>query len=261
MSNSNRTFIDVQHLRQKLAAAPLEVLVVDVRSKEEFESGHVHGAINIPLDQIPARAGELRAHSVVTVCGLGGARSCNAADALSAAGVGDVSVLQGGQKAWADSENKSPSSEIAIQDLYPGTHAHCFGCGRLNPEGHHLKSYLRDVETIASFRAPQKYSGGVPGKAYGGLVASLLDCHGTASAAAFAARAEGVPIAPGAVLSRFVTGSLKVDFKNPTPLEVELLLRGRLRSLEGRKAWIDLSLSAGDVVCATAEMLAIRSRE
>ena len=259
MTDSNRTFIDAQHLRQKLAAAPTEVLVVDVRSKEEFESGHVHGAINIPLDQIPARAGELRAPSIVTVCGLGGARSCNAADALSAAGVGDVSVLEGGQKAWADSEKESPLSEIAIQDVYPNTHAHCFGCGRLNPEGHHLKSYLRGEETIASFQAPPKYSGGVPGKAYGGLVASLLDCHGTASAAAFAARADGVRIAPGAVLSRFVTGSLKVDFKSPTPLEAELVIRGKLRSLEGRKVWIDLSLSSGDVICATGEMLAIRS--
>lgn len=136
----------------------------------------------------------------------------------------------------------SPSA-IAIQDTYPSTHAHCFGCGALNPEGHHLKSYLIGEETIAFFSAPSKYSGGVPGKAYGGLVASLLDCHGTASATAFAARADGVVIAAGEAVSRFVTASLRVEFKNPTPLESELVIRGRLRSLEGRKAWIDLSLS------------------
>lgn len=37
---------------------------------------------------------------------------------------------------------------------------------------------------------------------------------------------------------RFVTASLKVDFKQPTPLGVELVVTGKLRSLEGRKAWI-----------------------
>jgi len=146
----------------------------------------------------------------------------------------------------------------AIQDAYPNGFAHCFGCGRLNLEGHHLKSHLVGDETVARFTAPAKYTGGVPGKAYGGLVASLLDCHGTASAAAFAAYAAGTAIGGDVPLARYVTASLKVDFKQPTPLEKELTLRARLRSIDGRKAWVDLSLSAGDVVCATGEMLAMR---
>jgi len=146
----------------------------------------------------------------------------------------------------------------AIQDSYPDAFAHCFGCGRLNPQGHQLKSRLVGDEVVAEFTAPDKYTGGVPGKAYGGLVASLLDCHGTASAAGYAARADGVEIGGSKPLSRFVTASLKVDFKAPTPVGTPLLVRARLRSLEGRKAWIDMTLSAGDSVCATGEMLAIR---
>lgn len=102
----------------------------------------------------------------------------------------------------------------AIQDFYLDAFAHCFGCGKLNPQGHHLKSRLVDGEVVAEFTAPDKYTGGFPGKTYGGLVASLIDCHGTASAAAFAARADGTEIGGDKPLSRFVTASLKVDFRN-----------------------------------------------
>jgi hypothetical protein len=42
---------------------------------------------------------------------------------------------------------------------------------------------------------------------------------------------------------------------------VELLLTGKLRSLEGRKVWVDLSLAADGVTCAKGEMLAILVRE
>lgn len=147
-------------------------------------------------------------------------------------------------------------SAPAIQDGYPPEFAHCYGCGPGNPQGHHLKSHLVGDETVARFTPEPKYSGGVPDHVYGGMIASLLDCHGTASAAAYAARQEGLQPGSGAI--RFVTASLTVDFKQPTPLGTELVLRGRLRSLEGRKAWIDLALTAGAATCATAQMLAIR---
>ena len=78
----------------------------------------------------------------------------------------------------------------------------------------------------------------------GGLVASLLDCHGTASAAAFAHRAEARSPGGGESPVRYVTASLRVDFRRPTPMGTELLITGRLRNLEGRKVWVDLALSA-----------------
>jgi acyl-coenzyme A thioesterase PaaI-like protein len=148
----------------------------------------------------------------------------------------------------------------AIQDYYPQEYAHCYGCGRCNPKGHHLKSHLREHEVTATFVADAKYCGGVPGHAYGGLVASLLDCHGTAAAAGFQWQADNPGSELGEGLSRFVTGSLKVDFLKPTPLESELSLRAELVCIEGRKVWVKLSLSHGDVTCATGEMLAIRLR-
>lgn len=146
----------------------------------------------------------------------------------------------------------------AIQDHYPPEFAHCFGCGPANPDGLHLKSYLEGERTHARFTPPSMYSGGYPGNVYGGMLASLLDCHGTASAAAFAARVQGRALGDDGPAVRFVTASLKVDFRRPTPLGVELHVEGSLRSLEGRKAVIDLTLSAGDQVCVTGEMVAVQ---
>ncbi|MGB7421479.1 MAG: PaaI family thioesterase [Comamonas sp.] len=146
----------------------------------------------------------------------------------------------------------------AIQDHYPAEFAHCYGCGPANPQGLHLKSFIEGERTHARFTPAPMYSGGYPGNVYGGMLASLLDCHGTASAAAFAYRAQGRVMGDGGPPIRFVTGSLKVDYRRPTPLGVELLIEGTLRSLEGRKAVIDLMLSAGGEVCVTGEMVAVQ---
>ncbi len=149
----------------------------------------------------------------------------------------------------------------AFQDRYPEKFSHCYGCGRSNPRGHHLKSYWDGDETLARFTVSPEFSGGVPGHAYGGMVASLLDCHGTASAAAFAYRAAGREMGEGGEFMRFVTASLEVEFLRPTPIGVELEIRGRLRGIEGRKVRVSLSLGAGGQTCARGEMLAVQFRD
>jgi acyl-coenzyme A thioesterase PaaI-like protein len=149
----------------------------------------------------------------------------------------------------------------AFQDHYPARFSHCYGCGRSNPHGHHLKSFWEGEETVARFTVRPEFSGGVPDHAYGGMVASLLDCHGTASAAAFAYRAAGREMGDDGEFMRFVTASLRVEFLRPTPIGVELFIRGQLQGLEGRKVQVSLSLSAAGQVCARGEMLAVRFRE
>lgn len=146
----------------------------------------------------------------------------------------------------------------AIQDFYPSKFAHCYGCGVNNPLGHKLKSYLNGDIVEARFTVDPIYSGGVPDNAYGGLLASLLDCHGAASSAAFAYRAAGREMAGDPHPMRFVTGTLTLRFHKPTPLNVELLLQGTLNSLTDRKAIIDLTLSAHGELHVSAEMIAIR---
>jgi|GEM_PF-669125 len=72
--------------------------VLDVRTPEEYANGHVAGALNVPLAQLPALARGLPAGQLITVCTSGG-RSWRAAQRLAALGRTALSV-RGGTKAW-----------------------------------------------------------------------------------------------------------------------------------------------------------------
>lgn len=75
-------------------------VIVDVREPVEWEAGHVPGALHIPLGELHARRGELRASTpVIAVC-RSGSRSAMATLALRSAGI-DAANLDGGMKAWA----------------------------------------------------------------------------------------------------------------------------------------------------------------
>ena len=61
-------------------------VVVDVRSPAEFQSGHVEGAVNIPLGQLMARLSEIDKGKAVVVCCRSGARSGSARKMLQSKG-------------------------------------------------------------------------------------------------------------------------------------------------------------------------------
>lgn len=146
----------------------------------------------------------------------------------------------------------------AIQDVYPEDFAHCFGCGRLNERGHQIKSYVEGDEVVAEFE-PAAWHVAVPGFTYGGLIASLIDCHAMATAAAATYRAENRE--PGSEPAlRFVTAQLKVDYLKPTPLG-PLELRAHAREIGGRKVIVDVDLMAGGTVTARGEVIAVRIPE
>lgn len=79
-------------------------LIVDVRSPTEWESGHIEGSVNIPLQELPARVGELPADRPLAVHCLGGYRSSVAASLLQHAGLVDFTELVGGFQAWQASK-------------------------------------------------------------------------------------------------------------------------------------------------------------
>ncbi|MDP2959078.1 MAG: PaaI family thioesterase [Longimicrobiales bacterium] len=147
----------------------------------------------------------------------------------------------------------------ALQDFYPEDVAHCYGCGRLNGAGLRLRTRWDADETVTRF-TPEPHHTAIVGTVYGGLVASLLDCHGTGSASAATMRAEGRAIGDGPS-PRFVTAALKVDFLKPTPLGPELEVRGRIVEIKGRKVVVEETLSAGGVVTATGQVIAVRMRD
>ncbi len=147
----------------------------------------------------------------------------------------------------------------AFQDVYPDEAAWCYGCGRLNEHGLHIRSFWDGEETVAHF-TPREYHTAMPGFVAGGILASLIDCHGTGTAAGAAYRAEGRE--PGTLPAhRFVTASLRVDYLKPTPLGVELEVRGRVKEIKGRKVVVEETLSAGGVVTVKGEVVAVELPE
>ncbi|MDR7487084.1 MAG: PaaI family thioesterase [Armatimonadota bacterium] len=147
----------------------------------------------------------------------------------------------------------------AIQDAYPAPVAHCYGCGRLNPHGLQLKSYWVGDETSAVFR-PRSYHTAMPGYVYGGLLASLIDCHGTGTAAAAASRDAGLDPERDPPL-RFVTAALRVDYLKPTPIDVDLRLRGRVKERMGRRVTVEVTVEAHGEVTARGEVVAVQMPE
>ncbi len=147
-------------------------------------------------------------------------------------------------------------TEKPFQDEYPDSLSYCYGCGRLNEHGLQIKSYWNGEETVCIFQ-PRSYHVAIPGFVYGGLIASLIDCHSTGTAAAAAYRAAGQPMDCDAPL-RFLTASLHVDYLRPTPLGPALEVRAQIKEVKGRKVVVNSTLSANGVVCARGEVVAVQ---
>ena len=71
------------------------------------------------------------------------------------------------------------STNLSIQEsLYP--ELTCFGCGHANPHGFHLRSYREGDLTVAEFKPRPEHDNGF-GFVNGGIIATVLDCHGAAA--------------------------------------------------------------------------------
>ena len=126
----------------------------------------------------------------------------------------------------------------AIQDEYPDDFAWCFGCGRLNEEGYHFRTGWLGEETVTYYEPSPKHMA-IPGFVYGGLIASLVDCHGTGSCALALHRKNGFEPGSGEVPPRFVTASLNVEEIHP-------------------KKWkVTVEVFADETLCATGEVVGV----
>ena len=83
--------------RREAGAAPT---VIDVRTPEEYASGHIPGAVNIPFDEVAKRIADVDApHGVALYC-MVGPRARMGEAALLEAGYETVFHLEGGLAAW-----------------------------------------------------------------------------------------------------------------------------------------------------------------
>jgi acyl-coenzyme A thioesterase PaaI-like protein len=136
---------------------------------------------------------------------------------------------------------------LSIQETYYPTLT-CFGCGHANEKGLKLRSYEVDGEVRATFTPwPEHDNGG--GYLNGGIISTVLDCHG-AAAVLLEAHRQGWKPAAGTGLS-FVTAGLDVRFRRPTPLHQPLELTAELLSVAEPEMTVVAHVVADGRTCAT----------
>jgi len=148
----------------------------------------------------------------------------------------------------------------AIQDYYADEYAHCYGCGPKNDHGMQIKSYPEGEDIVCRFTPDVHYTGGFPDNLYGGILASLIDCHAAAVASYSKLREQGFSLGE-ANSPRFVTASLKVDYLKPAPTGKVLELHGKAVEINNRKVTVAVTLSVEGDVKAKGEVLMIQLRE
>ena len=155
------------------------------------------------------------------------------------------------------------AKKISIQETYGERFQHCWGCGPKNDKGLHLKSFpSEDKKTVRAKIIPNEmYTGGVPQNLFGGMIAMIFDCHGTASASYFAHINKGLEFDENTLIGRFITARLEVDFKKPTPMNEEIEVIAKLEEISERKAIINMELLAKGEIRAKAKMVAVKVKD
>ena len=143
----------------------------------------------------------------------------------------------------------------AFQDLI-GPENHCHGCGCANENGLQIKSYWDGDGAVATYWPKPHQCAGSPHYVNGGILASLIDCHGNNTAMATAYHRAGRKV--GSLPKIWcVTAKLDISYKAPVSMGKELLLRSRITKQEGRKTWLEVNDFVEDKLCVQAELLQI----
>jgi acyl-coenzyme A thioesterase PaaI-like protein len=149
-----------------------------------------------------------------------------------------------------------PSGRLSIQEsLYPTLT--CFGCGHANPDGFHLRSYRDDDLTVAEFTPRPEHDNGF-GFLNGGIITTVLDCHGAAVVMWESAQREWH--APHAAPIPFITAGFDVRFLRPTPLGPTVRLVAVPVSIDEREIVVESRLEFEDKVRATMTATWLRFR-
>ena len=145
----------------------------------------------------------------------------------------------------------------AFQDLIPNNH--CWGCGNLNEGGLQLKSHWSTPgeSSTASWSPRPVHMAGPKDILNGGIISTLLDCHGVCTAIAHAYHVEGREIGEGDQIW-YATGTLNVRFRKPTPIVGPVTLTARVGSSTEKRTNLHLSIESGGIETATAEVIAVR---
>jgi acyl-coenzyme A thioesterase PaaI-like protein len=149
--------------------------------------------------------------------------------------------------------------EKPMQDQLPEGHPArvCFGCGADNSAGLQIKSFMQGDTAICRFRPHAEHTA-FPGVLNGGIVATLLDCHGIWSAVGYY-NTHYLKAQTDAPETMFVTRKMTVEYLRPTPMNTELLIKGRVVKEGNTSMQVKVELWAEDEMTARADVLAVRA--
>jgi acyl-coenzyme A thioesterase PaaI-like protein len=131
----------------------------------------------------------------------------------------------------------------------------CFGCGPANEKGLQIDSYRCEKGLELRF-TPNDEHQAFPGMINGGIIGSLMDCHGNWAAAVALMDGHNLEEIPCTV-----TANYSISLKRPTPAGVELYILAEIEELFEDRAKVKMTLSANDKICATGEGLFVAVKE
>ena len=131
----------------------------------------------------------------------------------------------------------------------------CFGCGPANEAGLQIQSHRIDNGLVMQY-LPNETHQAFPGMVNGGIIFTLLDCHGNWTAAVALMDEKNLAEPPCTV-----TASYSVILRRPTPLGETLTVTSQINEIDGNKVKVDLLLEAGGKVCASGSGLFVAVKE
>jgi len=138
----------------------------------------------------------------------------------------------------------SEEDSLSLQERYAPNNA-CWGCGPANPDGLRIRSFLKNNEVVAEWKAEKKYEA-FPGVLNGGVIGTLLDCHCNWTAAFHLMKRAGAERVPCTVTAEYAIKLLR-----PASSSGPVFLSAHVVDLKDDRATVQGTLSAGGKVCAT----------
>ena len=143
---------------------------------------------------------------------------------------------------------------LSVQEEY-APNSICFGCGPANKNGLKIQSYRIDNGLRMEFE-PNDFHQAFPGMINGGIIGTILDCHGNWTAAIALMDLNGNEQPPCTV-----TASYSVKLTRPTPSNTKLLVTSQVNQIDGNRVSVNLMLEANGKICATGEGLFVAVTE
>ena len=136
--------------------------------------------------------------------------------------------------------------EMSMQEKF-APNSICFGCGPANEKGLKIKSYRNNEGLEMEFETSEEHQA-FPGIINGGIIGTLLDCHGNWVAAIALMDEEGGENPPCTV-----TASYSINLRRPTPANSKLNIKGKVIEIKGKMVKVALEMKVEEKICATGE--------